>query len=73
MRPVLALTPGDPAWIGPEIILKLLAGEPAPAGWRPLLVAERSALEALRPVLPSFPWDRLRYVTAPASREGRAP
>jgi len=69
VRPVLALTQGDPAGIGPEILLKLLHEGPEPAGWQPLLVAERSALEALQPVLPSFPWDRLRYVTAPASRK----
>ncbi|HEV2855609.1 MAG TPA: 4-hydroxythreonine-4-phosphate dehydrogenase PdxA [Thermoanaerobaculia bacterium] len=68
MRPVLALTQGDPAGIGPEILLKLLAEEPAPAGWQPLLVAERSALEVLQPVLPSFPWDRLRYIEPPDSR-----
>lgn len=73
MRPVLALTQGDPAGIGPEILLKLLLQSPEPAGWRPawrpILVAERSALEALQPVLPSFPWDRLRYISPPAARE----
>src|SRR5262245_48312839 len=63
MRPLLALTQGDPAGIGPEILLKLLAA-PA-AGWRPLLIAERAAVEALRPSLPDFPWDRLHYVTSP--------
>ena len=68
MRPVLVLTQGDPAGIGPEILLKLFLGSAEPAGWRPLLVAERSALEALRPVLPAFPWDRLRYLTGPPSR-----
>ena len=63
--PVLALTQGDPAGIGPEILLKLLRQEPAPAAWRPLLVAERAALEALRPVLPDFPWDRLTWLPGP--------
>lgn len=61
-RPLLVLTQGDPAGIGPEILLKLLAPG-LPADWRPLLVAERAALEALKPSLPDFPWDRLRYVT----------
>ena len=61
-RPVLALTQGDPAGIGPEILLKLLQEDPKPAAWQPLLVAERAALEALRPVLPDFPWDRLSYL-----------
>ncbi|HEY7215032.1 MAG TPA: 4-hydroxythreonine-4-phosphate dehydrogenase PdxA [Thermoanaerobaculia bacterium] len=69
MRPVLALTQGDPAGIGPEILLKLLHDSPEPADWRPLLVAERSALEALRTVLPRFPWDRLRYLAGPPSRQ----
>jgi len=63
-RPLLVLTQGDPAGIGPEILLKLLAQDP-PADWRPLLIAERAALEALRPSLPTFPWDRLRYVSSP--------
>jgi 4-hydroxythreonine-4-phosphate dehydrogenase len=67
-RPVLALTQGDPAGIGPEILLKLLREEPAPAAWRPLLVAERAALEALRPVLPDFPWDRLAWLAGPPER-----
>ncbi len=60
-KPRLVLTQGDPAGIGPEILLKLLAPG-MPAEWRPLLVAERAALEALQPSLPDFPWDRLRYV-----------
>ncbi|HSN89058.1 MAG TPA: 4-hydroxythreonine-4-phosphate dehydrogenase PdxA [Thermoanaerobaculia bacterium] len=58
----LALTQGDPAGIGPEILLKLLTGSPAGDAWKPLLVAERAALEALRPVLPDAPWDRLHYL-----------
>ena len=69
MRPVLALTQGDPAGIGPEILLKLFVDAPEPSGWRPLLVAERAAVEALRPVLPGFPWHRLRYLAAPPSRD----
>jgi len=65
LRPLrLALTQGDPAGIGPEILLGVLA--PAlgsgPAAWQPLLVAERAALDALRSSLPGAPWDRLRYL-----------
>jgi 4-hydroxythreonine-4-phosphate dehydrogenase len=67
--PRLALTQGDPAGIGPEILLKLLAPG-MPADWRPILVAERAALDALRPSLPGFPWDRLRYVAGPEIEEG---
>jgi 4-hydroxythreonine-4-phosphate dehydrogenase len=67
-RPILALTQGDPAGIGPEILLKLIGADPAPAAWQPLLVAERAALEALRPALPDFPWDRLTWLNAPPGR-----
>src|SRR5262245_17515815 len=63
MRPLLALTQGDPAGVGPEILLKLLASGP-PADWRPLLIAERAALEALQRGLHYFPWDRLQYVSS---------
>jgi 4-hydroxythreonine-4-phosphate dehydrogenase len=51
--------------------LKVLAGAPGVgegAGelpYRPLLVAERAALDALRPSLPGFPWDRLAYLAGP--------
>ncbi|MGE5234542.1 MAG: PdxA family dehydrogenase [Acidobacteriota bacterium] len=58
--PVLALSQGDPAGVGPEILLKLVTEEPAGA-FRPLLVAERAALEALRPVLPGAPFERLHF------------
>ncbi|HEX5761439.1 MAG TPA: 4-hydroxythreonine-4-phosphate dehydrogenase PdxA, partial [Thermoanaerobaculia bacterium] len=66
---LLALTQGDPAGIGPEILLALLQSPPDEAAWRPLLVAERAALEALRPALPRAPWDRLVYVSGVPRRE----
>jgi 4-hydroxythreonine-4-phosphate dehydrogenase len=69
VRPILALTQGDPAGIGPEILLKLFLETPEPASWQPVLVAERAALEALRSVLPGAPWDRLRYLGGLPSRE----
>jgi 4-hydroxythreonine-4-phosphate dehydrogenase len=72
VRPVLTLTQGDPAGIGPEILLKVLLDSPEPVDWCPVLVAERSALEALRPVLPNFPWDRLRYFAAPPAHQDLA-
>ena len=69
-RPILALTQGDPAGIGPEILLKLFGTGPAPAAaWQPILVAERAALEALRPALPDAPWDRLRFLGAAPVRQ----
>ncbi len=68
--PVLALTQGDPAGIGPEILLKVLTDDGVGRSWQPLLVAERAALEPLRAVVPEAPWDRLRYFPGlPASGE----
>lgn len=62
-RPIFALTQGDPAGIGPEILLRLVAEHDSKtAGWTPLLLAERAALEVLCPALPSFPWHRLVYL-----------
>jgi 4-hydroxythreonine-4-phosphate dehydrogenase len=66
-RPVLALTQGDPAGIGPEILLKLFLEPAASLPWQPLLVAERAALEALRPSLPGVPWERLIFLSAAPS------
>ena len=60
-QPVLALTQGDPAGIGPEILLKLLQSHD-PGRFCPLLIAERAALDAIRhSVSGSLP--ELRYVT----------
>jgi len=69
-RPRLALTQGDPAGIGPEILLKLLSD---PAGvaflpWEPVIVAERAAFEGLRRILPAAPWDRLHWLSGPPAR-----
>jgi 4-hydroxythreonine-4-phosphate dehydrogenase len=48
--PFLAFTQGDPAGVGPELLLKLAReASPAAAGWRPLWIAERAALEAVDP------------------------
>lgn len=67
--PLLALTQGDPAGVGPEILLKLLGARPPLAvAFQPLLIAERAALESLRPVLPDAPWERLVYLDRPPTR-----
>lgn len=61
--PVLALTQGDPAGIGPEILLKLLLDRDG-RSYVPLLVAERAAVDAIRPTLPpALP--ELRFVGRP--------
>jgi len=43
--------------------LKLLAGSGGEPAWQPLLLAERAAVEALVPILPDFPWDRLTWLS----------
>ncbi|HEV2073870.1 MAG TPA: 4-hydroxythreonine-4-phosphate dehydrogenase PdxA [Thermomicrobiales bacterium] len=44
-RPLLAITMGDPAGIGPEVVLKALAHPEVFARARPLVVGDRSTLE----------------------------
>lgn len=63
--PVLALSQGDPAGIGPEILLATAASCDR-TRWTPLLVAERAGIAALgdSPAL-----DRLLYFDAPPSAE----
>ncbi len=63
---ILALTQGDPAGIGPEILLKSLAARSWSAASPPvLLIAERTALDAVAALVPTFPWDRLVEVHSP--------
>ena len=63
--PLLAFTQGDPAGVGPEILLELLArSTPEERPYHPLLIAERAALEVLRDAVPEAPWDRLVYLDA---------
>jgi 4-hydroxythreonine-4-phosphate dehydrogenase len=66
--PLLVFTQGDPAGIGPEILAKLALGRAPSPAFRPLLVAERAALLALSPVLPTLPWERLAWLGALPSR-----
>jgi 4-hydroxythreonine-4-phosphate dehydrogenase len=57
---LLVVTQGDPAGIGPELMLRLAAAPPA--GCRLLLAAEHAALAAVRG-LDEGAWERLRWVT----------
>jgi 4-hydroxythreonine-4-phosphate dehydrogenase len=65
---VLAITQGDPAGIGPEVVLKALAVGTLPAGVRPLVVAERAALDAVRSLVPAEVASRL--VDCPTPERG---
>ena len=64
--PILALTQGDPAGIGPEIALRTALEASVEAGWRPLLVAERVALEAIRESVEvgDEEWSRLSFLSS---------
>lgn len=70
MRPVLALTQGDPVGVGPEILLKVVADRGLARRYHPLLICERAAIEPLRTKLPRVPWQRLRFLDEPPTREG---
>ena len=48
MRPILALTMGDPVGIGPEIIVKALADSQIYQVCRPLVLGDFPALERAR-------------------------
>jgi len=61
--PTLALTQGDPAGVGPEIVAKLLADPGHSPVWRPLVIAERAALESLANEVLEPIRDRLEYLT----------
>lgn len=66
---ILALTQGDPAGVGPEILLKVAAERLNDRRHRLILVVERSALRALERVMPEAPWDRLLYLEGDPSRD----
>ncbi len=68
-KPVLAITQGDPAGIGPEILLKLMQDSPDDLSYSPLLVAERCALEALKGSVPEAPWERLDFLATIPTRQ----
>jgi 4-hydroxythreonine-4-phosphate dehydrogenase len=61
-RPRLVLSQGDPAGIGPELLLRL-AADPPRTDCELLFVAERAALEAVRHLVPAG-WERLDFVSA---------
>jgi 4-phospho-D-threonate 3-dehydrogenase / 4-phospho-D-erythronate 3-dehydrogenase len=63
MRPLLGMTVGDPAGIGPEIVLKA-AGDPRVEGARLLAIGSMEALRTAAEVVPDAP--QLRAVAGPA-------
>jgi 4-hydroxythreonine-4-phosphate dehydrogenase len=65
--PILAVTQGDAAGVGPEILLKL--AESRPIGYRPLLIAERAALDQIAPFVPGGEEVGLHYLDGIEDRE----
>jgi len=49
--PIIAITQGDPAGVGPEILCKLLTQDLGGGVWRPLLVAEGAAIRAVPDII----------------------
>lgn len=66
--PLLALTQGDPAGVGPEIALAV-AADRDPSEWTPLLLLERAAIEALGELVPGEQRERLLYLVSPPTGE----
>ena len=63
-RPILAITAGDPAGIGPEITLAALQDERVYQRCRPLVLAEPAVLDRVRPLV--APDVTLNLVASPA-------
>ena len=65
---VLVFTQGDPAGIGPELLLKLLSLDGGDHAWRSVVVADRQALEAHGEALPGADLDRFVELGATPDR-----
>src|SRR5829696_4893439 len=71
MRPIIAITMGDPSGIGPEIIMRSLAHRDVYAGCRPLVVGDAGRLRQAGTIVGS-PLDVLA-VSASGRPDGTAP
>ena len=72
VRPVLAITMGDPAGIGPEVVLKALQHADVYARCRPLVLGDRRILERAAPWVGATDLD-LRAGRRPSSAAITAP
>ena len=63
-RPLVAITLGDPAGIGPEIVVKALMDEEVYHALRPLVIGDRSVVERARRLIAGAP--AVRVVADPA-------
>jgi len=71
LRPLLAITVGDPAGIGPEIILKALAHADVFERCRPLVIGDRRILERAAPWV-GLPEPTFEMIANPRDGEYRA-
>jgi 4-hydroxythreonine-4-phosphate dehydrogenase len=69
IRPILVLTQGDAAGVGPEVLCKMLARPPVAATWRPLVIVERAAIAAVVPSVRSPIEDRLEFLDPSVERK----
>ena len=70
-KPIIAITMGDPAGVGPEIILKALGSGALPKKNRYLVIGDRKVLEKTARRLDwEFPLNTVGSVTEAQSREG---
>ncbi|MCC6547984.1 4-hydroxythreonine-4-phosphate dehydrogenase PdxA [Candidatus Sumerlaeota bacterium] len=75
-KPVLALTTGDPAGIGPEISLRVAADRSLRDLCRLILIGDASALESIRPIskvddaILAFPPDQIESVLGNQPHDG---
>lgn len=67
-RPLIALTQGDPAGVGPEICLREAERWSIDSDYVPLLILEPEAVSALTDVLPEAT-NKVRFVDSPQSAE----
>ncbi|MGA2192264.1 MAG: 4-hydroxythreonine-4-phosphate dehydrogenase PdxA [Nitrospirota bacterium] len=71
-KPVIALTMGDPAGVGPEIILKALNVKTVQDVCVPVVIGDMDVLEDAKGPLPRGTQPRLTSVTTPATSAGDA-
>ncbi len=73
-RPILAITLGDPAGIGPEVVLKALGHREVFAACRPLVVGDRGVLDRAAAGLAIAPrFERIEDIRGGSYEEGTAP
>lgn len=71
-KPLLAITAGDPAGIGPEICLKALAHRSIYAVCRPLIIGHPESLRQVQKIVPELDLNFIRDIRQARFRENQA-